>query len=51
MYRRARDVRELAQLAAEAATLGARCDVAKAAAYLDRARAVLGAGQIQGEMR
>lgn len=43
VYRRARELRELAQMAAEAATLGPRLDVAKAAAYLDRARAVLGA--------
>jgi hypothetical protein len=44
VYRKAREVRDLVQLAAEAATLGPRCDVMKAAAYLDRARAVLGSG-------
>lgn len=42
VYAKARELRELAQLAAELSSTGPQCDVPRAAAYLDRARAILG---------
>lgn len=42
VYRDARELAKLAQMAAELATEGPRCDVARAALVLDRMRAILG---------
>lgn len=45
LYRKAREVRELARMAEEYATPGPRMDLPRSERTLDRIRHVLGAGQ------
>ena len=45
LYRKAREVQELAKMAEEYATPGPRLDLARCARTLDRMRHVLGAGE------